>query len=349
VPDRIADTITLSTFHGCPPDEIERMVEHLFERHALQVVVKLNPTLLGYEAVDELLHRHMGWSDVELDPAAFAQDLRWDDALALLERLRGSATRHGLSLGVKFTNTLVVKNTRGRLAGDAVYLSGPPLHVLAATLADRFARATEGRFPISFSAGICAENFADAVACGFAPVTTCTDLLQPTGYRRLPRYLKSLEADMVRVGAADLEGYVLARNREHGGRATSDPAEAARSFLAGYAGRVSDEPRYHGPAPVAPAARRPLAAIDCDACNNCVVVCPNLAFVALDVPPGTRVSGVPQWRDGEAWLPPGEVATTAERQYVLLTDACNECGNCDTHCPQEGGPFRVKPGLGGGF
>ncbi len=349
VPACIADTVTLSTFHGCPPGEIERMVEHLFERHAMHVVVKLNPTLLGFGAVEELLHRTLGWREVELDRAAFANDIGWDDALAMFERLRGAAARHGLTLGAKFTNTLVVRNTRGRLAGDVTYLSGPPLHVLATVLADRFTRTTAGLVPVSFSAGLCAENFANAVACGFAPATTCTDLLQPTGYRRLPRYLKSLEADMARLGAGDLGEYRLARCRESGGRATDDPAEAARSNLSLYAAGVADEPRYHGPSPLPPGARRPLAAIDCDACNNCVLVCPNLAFVAVERPAGSRVSPAPVWRDGEAWLPDGDVATTSERQYVLLADACNECGNCDTHCPQEGGPFRVKPRLSGGF
>lgn len=349
VPARIADTVTLSTFHGCPPDEIERMVEHLFERHSLHVVVKLNPTLLGFETVEGLLRGTLGWSDVEPDRAAFGRDLGWDEALAMLDRLRGAAERRALTLGVKFTNTLVVRNTRGRLAGDVAYLSGPPLHVLATVLADRFVRATEGRFPVSFSAGLCADNFADAVACGFAPATTCTDLLQPTGYRRLPRYLKSLEADMARLGAGDVGEYQLARCRESRGRATADPGEAAGSNLALYAAGVADVPRYHGPAPLAPGPRRPLETIDCDACNNCVVVCPNLAFVPVELPAGSRVSPAPEWRNGRPWLPPGGTVTTAERQYVVLTDACNECGNCDTHCPQEGGPFRVKPGLSGGF
>lgn len=348
VPACIADTVTVSTFHGCPPDEVERMVEHLFARHALHVVVKLNPTLLGFETVEGLLRGTLGWSDVEPDPAAFASDLGWEDALAMLDRLHGAAARHGLTLGVKFTNTLVVRNTRGRLAGDVAYLSGPPLHVLATRLADRFARATGGRFPVSFSAGLCAENFADAVACGFAPTTTCTDLLLPTGYRRLVRYLKSLEADMARLGASDLDAYALARCREGGGRATAVPAEAARSNLERYAAGVADEPRYHGPAPSPPGPRRPLAAVDCDACNNCVLVCPNLAFVAVDLPAGSRVAPEATWRDGEPWLSAGDVVTTAERQYVLLADACNECGHCDTHCPQEGGPFRVKPRLAGG-
>jgi len=153
----------------------------------------------------------MGYDDVVLDRKAFDDDLQWADALTMLEWLSGVAKRAGLSLGVKFSNTLVVKNTRGRLAGDNVYMSGAPLHVIATTLADKFVQATQARFPVSFSAGIDADNFADAVANGFTPVTTCTDLLQPTGYRRLPRYLKALEADMERVGANNIAEYVRAR------------------------------------------------------------------------------------------------------------------------------------------
>ena len=41
------DRITLSTFHGCPPDEIERIIDHLLTELDVDVIVKLNPTLLG--------------------------------------------------------------------------------------------------------------------------------------------------------------------------------------------------------------------------------------------------------------------------------------------------------------
>jgi ferredoxin len=30
-------------------------------------------------------------------------------------------------------------------------------------------------------------------------------------------------------------------------------------------------------------------------------------------------------------------------QWAVCADACNACGHCDTHCPEHGGPFRVKP------
>ena len=325
VPPCIVDTVTLSSFHGCPPEELERIVEHLLERHHLHVVVKLNPTLLGYDAVDTLLHERLGWDDVRLERGAFEKDLQWAEALPMLDRLAASAARAGRSLGAKFSNTLVVRNTRGRLAGEQVYLSGAPLHVIATTLASRFAEATEGRFPLSFSAGLDADNFADAVACGFAPATTCTDLLRPTGYRRLPRYLKALETDMERVGASDIAGYVRARAGVAPGVTVAD---AARSNLRAYAARVAGDPRYAAAAwMIVPAHRPALTALDCESCNNCALVCPNVAFFSVDTPPALLASG----------------AATCEKQWVVYGDACNECGNCDTHCPQDGGPWRIKP------
>ncbi len=325
VPERIVDTVTLSSFHGCPPDEIERIAEHLIQRHGLHVVVKLNPTLLGHDAVDALLHGPLGWNDVRLDRAAFEKDLQWADALPMLDRLAGVAAREGRGLGVKFTNTLVVRNTRGRLEGEQVYLSGAPLHVIATALASRFAEATAGRYPLSFSAGLDAENFADAVACGFAPATTCTDLLRPTGYRRLPRYLKALEAEMERTGTHDVPGYVRAR----AGLAADAPlADATRANLRAHAARAAADPRYGAAArPAAPAARPALPVLDCDSCNNCALVCPNLAFFSVATPASLAERGVAQ----------------LEKQWIVFADACNECGNCDTHCPQDGGPYRVKP------
>jgi putative selenate reductase len=240
----------------------------------------------------------------------------------MLERLRGVAARAGRTLGVKLTNTLVVKNTRGKLAGEHAYLSGPPLHAIAVTLAGKLAEATAGAIPLSFSAGADAENFADLVACGFAPVTTCTDLLQPTGYRRLPRYLKALETEMERLAVRDVASYVSAR-------AGADAAPALANLRA-YAARVADEPRYAAAAQPAPAgARAPLPVLDCESCNNCALVCPNVAFFAVDTPPELLASG----------------ALKREKQWILRSDACNACGNCDTHCPQEGGPWRVKPAV----
>lgn len=346
-PARMVDTVTLSTFHGCPADEVERIVEHLFDRHGLNVVVKLNPTLLGHDTVAHLLHDVQGRNDIALDRDAFAHDLRWDDTVAMLDRLAAAASRRGLALGLKLTNTLVVRNTRGRLAGEVVYLSGAPLHPIAVALADRLRRALRDRLPLSFSAGVRAENFADTVAAGFAPVTTCTDLLQPTGYRRLPRYLKALEAEMQRLGARSVDEFVLARARETGASA-SHVREAGAHNLGVYAARLRTRatatPDAVTPAPpLALAARPALAFLDCASCNRCTLVCPNGAFFSIPTPARSLATVELRLRAGVLEAHAERFETRCESQWVLDAGFCNACGNCDTFCPEGGGPQRVKP------
>src|SRR5206468_11413526 len=46
-PAKISQTLTLSTFHGCPANEIERICEFLLAERDLDVIVKMNPPMLG--------------------------------------------------------------------------------------------------------------------------------------------------------------------------------------------------------------------------------------------------------------------------------------------------------------
>ena len=52
----ISDSVTLSTMHGCPPEEIEKIAMYLLDERKLHTTVKLNPTLLGAEALRGLLN-----------------------------------------------------------------------------------------------------------------------------------------------------------------------------------------------------------------------------------------------------------------------------------------------------
>src|SRR4029453_8486363 len=96
------------------------------------VTVKLNPTLLGRETVDGLLHDVLGYAEIETRPEDFDKDLQWDQALEITDRLAELARSLGRTLRVKFSNTLVVKNHRNFFPrSEAVqYLSGAPLHVI---------------------------------------------------------------------------------------------------------------------------------------------------------------------------------------------------------------------------
>src|SRR5260370_2249271 len=121
--------------------------------------------------------------------------------MGLGRRLAGEAARLGGSFGVKMTNTLVVENHKKFFAAPEMYLSGPPLHVLAMHCVERWRAAFGGAVPLSFSGGIDQHNVVDAVACDFVPVTTCTDLLRPGGYGRLGKYLENLQQAMLAVRA----------------------------------------------------------------------------------------------------------------------------------------------------
>ncbi len=56
----ISDTLTLSTFHGCPPDEIERIAEFVLRDLGLPCVGQFNPMLLGAKEARDLLHESLG-------------------------------------------------------------------------------------------------------------------------------------------------------------------------------------------------------------------------------------------------------------------------------------------------
>ncbi len=229
-PSQISDTITLSTFHGCPPEEIEGIVTFLLEEMGLNVCIKMNPTLLGKEEVAHLLFDVLGYRDIELSDEAFERDLKFPEALDLLPRLQGVATAHGKQLSVKFSNTLVVRNNRPVFRDQLMYMSGPALHVLTLNLVKKFRECTGSRFPTSFSAGLNAQNMADMVAMNFVPVTTCTDLLKAGGYGRLHKYMDNLGAAMSSCGARTIAEFVLLQAGK-GAEAVEQTAQSLRESL----------------------------------------------------------------------------------------------------------------------
>jgi putative selenate reductase len=231
LPESISDCVTLSTFHGCPADEIESIARFLLEDLGLHVIIKLNPTLLGFDQVRHLLHDRLGYAHLHLRQEAFDLDLQYDAGLEILRCLRSAAERLGSTVGAKFTNTLVVENDPAIFPTQAdpyMYVSGPPLHVISMNLMQRFRNDLGFEFPVSFSAGIDVKNFPSAVACGMVPVTTCTDLLRQGGFGRLPGYLRALGREMERCGVTSREAYVLA--------ACGNGSRAAEEALIGFSG-----------------------------------------------------------------------------------------------------------------
>ena len=344
-PRSISDTISLSTFHGCPAGEIEGIVTFLLVEMGCHVCIKLNPTLLGREEVEHLLHDVLGYRELEVHPPAFENDLRFDEALDLIPRLQSVARAHGRSLSIKFTNTLVVKNHKKLFSDDVMYLSGAPLHVIALSLAQKFRERQREPVAVSFSGGLDAKNVARAVALNFVPVTSCTDLLRPGGYGRMIRYLENLGAAMRELGVTNIADFVL-HFRGQAKRAAGNVGAAGLLNTPILAAEAAADPRYRWEnnkgVPRKIGSR--LWLYDCITCDKCVPVCPNDAnFVyetgALEIAYDNYELGA-----GEPRAVPGGVFRVVKaRQFANYADACNECGNCDIFCPEDGGPFVEKP------
>ncbi len=265
IPPLVSDHVTLSTMHGCPPAEIERIARYLMLELGVSTWVKLNPTLLGPEHLRRLLNEQAGF-DIEVPDSAFAHDPTFPEAMAMAESLARAAEGRALSFGLKLGNTLEVVNRRPVFppAEKTMYLSGRALHPLTLQLAARVRGALGAKVPISFAGGADAQSFPELVADGLTPVTVCTDLLRPGGYARLSQYLANLDAAMARAGARDLTAYVEAASGEGG----------AAAHLARHAGQVAGAPRYaRRERPLVFKGGRQLGPFDCIAAP-CQDACP---------------------------------------------------------------------------
>lgn len=207
IPDQVVNSVTLSTMHGCPPQEIERIARYLLETRRLHTVIKLNPTLLGRPQVLEILHGSLGFGEIDIPDAVFDHDLQYERAIELIDALDQVAAAYGLTFGVKLSNTLAMRNHTGRLPGDEMYMSGRALYPVTMSLYARLAREFGGQLHVSYSGGADAENVPRILSCGALPVTGCTDLLKPGGYGRLRQWLEQLDASMATAEADTLAAW----------------------------------------------------------------------------------------------------------------------------------------------
>lgn len=261
IPDCISDNVTLSTMHGCPPAEIEKIGLYLLDERKLHTTVKLNPTLLGAERLRHLLNGTLGWG-VKVPDQAFAHDLAYDAALDLIRSLKGCAEKNGLHFSVKLTNTLECLNDGVLPAKEkTVYLSGRPLHALAVALARRLQDDFQGGLDITFSGGGDCFNAAELLACGLKPLTVCSDLLRPGGYVRLKQYLEEICRGLGSCLSASLDELVLKRAR------LKDPAKAVMENLKNYESALEHGDDCRAPLLPAPGfkGKRSLSWFDCAA------------------------------------------------------------------------------------
>jgi len=209
IPDRITDNITISTMHGCPPDEVEKIGRYFIEDRKLHTTIKLNPTLLGPRQLRNILNDELGF-EVEVPDLAFEHDLKYEAGLALIRSLQASAAKVGVEFNLKLTNTLETTNRDQNLPENEqmVYMSGRALHPISIHLARRLQSEFNGELDISFSAGTDCLNVTEILACNMRPVTVCSDILKPGGYGRLGQYLEEISTRLAEAGADSIESFI---------------------------------------------------------------------------------------------------------------------------------------------
>ncbi len=180
----VSNSITLSTLHGCPPQEIERIATYLIDEKKVNTFIKCNPTLLGYEYARNLMDS-MGYDYVAFGDFHFKDDLQYSDAVPMLQRLQKLADEKNLEFGVKITNTFPVDVKAGELPSEEMYMSGKSLYALSLSVAKKLAADFDGKLRISYSGGADYFNIEKIVDCGIWPVTMATTMLKPGGYQRL--------------------------------------------------------------------------------------------------------------------------------------------------------------------
>jgi putative selenate reductase len=240
IPDCMSDNVTVSTMHGCPPDEVVKIGRYFVEERKLHTTIKLNPTLLGAEEVRTILNDRLGFK-TRVPDLAFDHDLKYSDGVALIRSLMKSAQKIGVAFNIKLTNTLETANQRQNLPKNEqmVYMSGRSLHPISISLAARLQEEFQGTLDISFCAGVDYANVVQVLACNLKPITVCSDLLKPGGYARLSQYVDKLRDAFSTAQAASLDDFVVSQNEGN-----QDVQQAGWINLKRYAKTVVKESAY---------------------------------------------------------------------------------------------------------
>lgn len=190
----ICNSVTISTLHGCPPQEIEKIAMYLITEKGFHTFIKCNPTLLGYEFARKTMDE-MGYDYIAFGDFHFKDDLQYEDAIPMLTRLMKVCDERNLEFGVKITNTFPVDVKQNELPSEEMYMSGKSLYPLSISLAAKLAKEFDGKLRISYSGGADFYNIKGIVEAGIWPVTVATTLLKPGGYERMIQIAKTVEQE----------------------------------------------------------------------------------------------------------------------------------------------------------
>ena len=188
----ICTGVTVSTLHGCPPQEIEAIASYLIREKGLNTFVKCNPTILGYDFARKTLDA-AGYGYIAFDDHHFREDLQYEDAVPMFRRLAALAAEHGLEFGLKLSNTFPVDVKANELPSEEMYMSGRALYLLTIEMAARMAREFGGKLRLSYSGGADYFNIQKLFEAGIWPITMATTILKPGGYARMTEIAEALE------------------------------------------------------------------------------------------------------------------------------------------------------------
>lgn len=188
----LCNSITLSTLHGCPAEEIEKIATYLIEEKHMSTFIKCNPTMLGYEYARKTLDS-MGFDYISFTDFHFKNDLQFEDAIKMIERLLKLGKEKSLAFGVKLTNTFPVDTKRGELPSEEMYMSGRSLLPLTLSMASMLSEKFDGKLPMSYSGGADKRNIREIFQALGQPITVATTILKPGGYLRFNQLAEETE------------------------------------------------------------------------------------------------------------------------------------------------------------
>ena len=333
----ICNCATLSTLHGCPPQEIERIASYLLTEKKVHTFIKCNPTLLGYEYARKLMD-DMGYDYVAFGDFHFRDDLQYTDAVPMLQRLQKLADEKGLEFGVKITNTFPVDVKQNELPSEEMYMSGKSLYALSMSVAQKLEngelicrKMQLGDYDASGRRGVVETEeivkiAADTVIAAVgekvpgafyeANGIAVDEKKRPVvDHNTLETSVKGVyvAGDGLFGPATVVEGIRDGKKAAEAivGRDLSEDIfkMADAETVYGRKGKLSEENEESD-------SRRCLS---CNSiCENCVEVCPNRANVTLTVPGMDK------------------------HQVIHVDYMCNECGNCRSFCPWDSAPYLDK-------
>jgi len=347
LPPTLSDCVTLSTFHGCPADQIESIARFLMEEMGLQVVIKLNPTLLGFEEIDHLLRGRLGYEHLRADPFMYLSGLPLHViSMTLMQRFRESL---GFDFPVSFSAGIDARNFPAAVACGMVpvttctdllrqggYGRLPPyLRALAREMEavgvrtrEAYVLAARGLGAEAVEEAIVAQDGGEGVWVAHGEELRSLAKTEPDG---LPGALRKVAAS----AGFDAEALVLAATRVAG-------RLNAKEIVTG----LPDDERYHAARALKPPKEVDsfLGLYDCLNCDLCVSACPNNAIFAYS--PEPLEAGTVLLQGGDDGVPVSEAGQGFQlregHQLAVYGGSCNECSNCEVYCPEQGAPFREK-------